>query len=669
MADPKIVKISEAKEIMPSSFPSASGDELNRCPTKSELVSNGFTINTGTRTYDDNQCVVITDLGSYDISYELSNAQLHYNPSTRNFINAAGSDNSYAYITATVTKKQGSTTIWSSATTLNAQHTGSESYMFVSGDTYIKAIDRGGTSGGTRTDTFRGYYGPSDGDRIVTSNFTVVQQENEPMDNYITTGIRNVMLLPSDSTSLVRDNKYISYLQGIYHVIAQEDYKHWVSYTSGYNSDASKGYDTGSTTITASTYSDLGSWLYLNYENTKQFKSRENTNDSNRNKTITARFITGTDSAVTDKSVEAIQYRKPYNTYDMRVINVSPTSITWQSNQYGSSFAQEISATFQFATSTWKDGTRTTGAWTNYTPSTTGVTLAPFARFDGQYNGRFKFYKYDGTSGYEQMDFYYDTPNSSTGKVRVYPYSSNTSVTEITAGMKEYFSNPATVITDLKQSGTIAFTIDPESLSFTYNGGTKKITATTVATDWTVSENAGWFTATKNGNEVTVVVDENTNTGNPRSDYVKFMSGTTQITSCKVTQEAAPIPEPSIPGIDKLYTLGDGWIVGRYAVSKSQTPYYYQIVIVREDPGVNTHFSFASDGYYQTHSRTSSENHIWQDPPLITYGIDYQSGGKFHATDVASGIVIDCYGISIPGAVGQQAETQSAYGKITYYFT
>ena len=686
MASTKLVIISEAKALRSGSFPSASGDELNRCPTKTELTSNGFTIDTSTRTYENDQCVVGSDLGGYNISYEITNASLHY--SSGSYISAAAPDTSFAYITGTVTKKQGSTTIWSSALTLSAQHTSSESYMFVSAATYIKASNRADVTGGTREGRFRGYYDSPEGDRVVTSDFTVTQQGNERTDHYITTDVKNLMLLPSDTSSHVYSSTYISYLYGTYHIIGHVYYDHWGSYTSGYNT----GHNSGDTLETAYTYTNLGSWLYLNNQNTKQFKSYENTGTSNRTQTIIARFTAGTDTTSTDRTFTITQYRKPYNTYEYRINNSGITQDTWPYNVSGTSVCATFTAECQYRTTTWSDGsTSTSGTWIDYNPNN-----APTEVFNNRPilinpQSHFNFYLYNGsTSTANMVDMYYPDAYTNYGSMRIYPASTNSNIAAITNTMTLSFgsgTSSATAQFTLTHNGTIAFDITPSALTFTSSAQSKEVTALTDTLSWTVETTSDWITLSRNVNIVTVGVSANESTTSDRTGTVRFLSGTTVLKTCQVTQSKAPAPE--IPGVHKLYELGDGWIVGYYvhsissATTESPSNNVHQLIIVRSDEGIKTKFNFDATGYYESHRKiyqedeqgnltqqiiVVTEQHNWLSVPLVQYGITYNTGTVFQAHAVDTDTNINCYGFSISGAIGYQLTTNSPQAKITFEY-
>ena len=186
MADDKIITISEAKVLRPSSFPDASGDELKRCPTKSELISNNFTVSETYRTYADNQAVVADDIGGYNVTYSFSDAKVVFSTTyPANLLSASGSN--YAKITATVTKKIGSTVEWSSGCTFNANKRSGDSALSVSANTYIKGANRSSDIGPERSAVFYGTYQPdSSYSTLTTSDFTVTQQENRVTTSALT---------------------------------------------------------------------------------------------------------------------------------------------------------------------------------------------------------------------------------------------------------------------------------------------------------------------------------------------------------------------------------------------------------------------------------------------------------------------------------------------------
>ena len=70
----------------------------------------------------------------------------------------------------------------------------------------------------------------------------------------------------------------------------------------------------------------------------------------------------------------------------------------------------------------------------------------------------------------------------------------------------------------------VTITANPTSLSLPATGGEQTFTVTTTATEWTVSSDASWLTASKQGNSVKV--EASANDGAARSTTVRCTAGT-----------------------------------------------------------------------------------------------------------------------------------------------
>lgn len=662
----KIITIEEAQALLPGSFPSVSGDELKRCPMKSELLANGFSITGTTRTYEDNQTVVAGDLGGYDVTYVLGNVSVVYSTSPyTNMIFANGSN--YAYIKADVTKLVGGRPVSGiTDVTLESVKVSGEGFS-VSASTYIKAADRKMVTGGTRDGIFYGVYSDSVGISAKTSNLTATQAANIETQNKITTSATYRNLVPvqvqgwGSGVYTYQGREVVSSDIGRYYAMLTASFKEWYSYSSGAHSQT-----TATTTglVTATTYTIPASvtWasLYTDEQNKMMFNVQQNTGTSNRTgSTVTARYSGGTDTNYTDVNFTLEQFRTSSSYTDYRVSQYNIDKTEWQNSESGYTTYATLSATCQYNTSVWKNGTVTPGTWTTYTSNSSVGGNKPFAVVP---QGHFKFYGYDGSMGGQTIDLYYPNQYYTYGTARVYPYSTNTGVSDITNTLQIRFAGAQQDIT-LTQKGDGSFNISPTSLSFASAASSATITVTTYLTDWSVSDNAGWVTTSVNGNNVTVTVTENASTTQSRSAIVSFSQGGRTVATCPVSQTAKPVPPTptgtTVEGIYKLFELGDGWIVGYYISSKNTSPCNWNantLVIARNDAGSDTTFSLT--GHYDTHMCGTNTDVNWS-----RSSITYTAGTKLTGTALSGETQWDCYGFSIGGGPG--ANTQEGYAGIS----
>lgn len=569
-----------------------------------------------------------------NVTYTLSSVTQHY--SAGSTIYASGSN--YGYITADVYAWQGGNLIWSASNQTLSVTKVSGTGFSVSGTTQVKADNRGTTEGSARDGVFYGYYGSGDGS-AKTSNITFTQAANTSTYKKENTGwsaMTNVTTCSSDG--------------GTYFVLGPYTYEDWYHYTSG----ADSTHVPHSTVATATSYSNLTSWISVVSSPSYALNVASNGTTSGRTHTLTATY----DGM--SRQVEVSQYRAPYSTYEHRITNYDISKTTWNNSESGTSAYATLTAETQYRTTTWKDGQTTPGAWTTYTSGASAGSNKPFAVVP---QGHFKFYGYDGSTGAQTIDLYYPNQYYTYGTARVYPYSTNAGVADITNTLEIRFGSAQQDVT-LTHKGDGSFNISPTSLSFASAASSATITVTTYLTGWSVSDNAGWVTTSVSGNNVTVTVTENTSTTQSRSAIVSFSQGGRTVATCPVSQTAKPVPPTptgtTVEGIYKLFELGDGWIVGYYIASKNTSPCSWTantLVIARNDAGSNTTFSLT--GHYDTHMcGTNTFDIPW---PQSTK--TYTAGTKLTGTAQPGETQWDCYGISIVGGPG--ANTQEAYAGIT----
>lgn len=582
-----------------------------------------------------------------NIRYEFRNGALHYSSGS----NLYASGSNYAWYAADVLMYNGSTFISSAANvTLTATRISGDTAFHINANNEVYADDRTNVTGSSRSATYRASYGDT-----TAATFTVTQQYNYAINHSITMSMSNIALVP-DQSSHVYQGTYMSSHGGKYALMGQRKHKDWTSYTSGYNADGSS-YTTGQTSVTAATYSNLGTWMSLNYQDTRLFTADTNTGTSNRSETITGRFSAGTDTAYTDVNYTVYQYRSSYDTYDYRIASWNITQDSWTHTQSGTSYYATFTADCEYRTAHWDDGTTTYGNWTDYNDKVTlpsPVYSAGPTLICGQ--GHWGFYTYPSGTASQTIRLNYENQYSTYGRMRVYPVAGNTGASDITNTLILAFGDK-TIQTTLTHEGDGSFNISPTSLSFNYQSQSATITVTTALSDWTVSDNAGWITTSVNGNIVTVTVSENTSTSTNRSGIVSFTQGGRTVATCSVSQTKAPAP--AIVNVETLFELGNGWIVGRYQTGLIPDQYNtktYVLVIARADRGTDCTFNFASDGYYNYHQGPTTSQHSW-----ARATIEYT--GQSESTTDFDGNPVSFYGFSIGGGPG--AETAQAYAGIT----
>ena len=582
--------------------------------------------------------------------YVFQNGTLRYSSGSQ--INAAGSN--YAYYTADVLTYVGDEFITSAASvTMTVTRVSGDTNIYAGSELKrVNAYDRTNVTGDSRSAYFRAYYETYSQE---VGYFTVTQGPNRETWHNITTSVQYTSILP-DTSSHVYQGTYVDSSGGNYCITGLRYYKDWYSYTSGYNSGATI-YTTGYTSVTAATYSNLGSWLHNNYSNLKLFSADTNTGTSNRSQTITARFSAGTDTSYTDVSYTVQQYRAPYDTYDYRINSWNIDQTEWAYNQSGTTYYATFTADCEYRTVHWANGSTTYGSWTDYNSHVTQPTTIYNNRpmlICGQ--GHWGFYTYPSGTASQTIDLYYDNQYSTYGKMRVYPVSGNSGVPDITNTLTLHWGSASTQVT-LTHKGDGSFSISPTSLSFNYQAHTATITVTTTLSNWSVSDNAGWITTSVNGNVVTVSVTENTSTSTNRTGNITFTQGGRTVATCSVSQSSAPAP--AIVNVETLFEMSNGWIVGRYKSSSMSEQYntkIYTLVIARSDRGTDCTFNFASDGYYNLHQGPSTTVQHWG------FSSKSYTGQSVNTTDF-DGNPIQFYGFSIGGGPG--AETNSYYSGIS----
>lgn len=582
--------------------------------------------------------------------YVFQNGTLRYSSGSQ--INAAGSN--YAYYTADVLTYVGDVFITSAASvTMDVTRVSGDTNIYAAGGgKRVNAYDRTNVTGDSRSAYFRAYY---DTYSQEVGYFTVTQGPNRETWHNITTSVQYTAMLP-DTSSHVYQGTYVDSNGGNYCIMGQRYYKDWNSYTSGYNSGATI-YTTGYTSVTAATYSNLGTWLHNNYSNPKLFSADTNTGTSNRSQTITARFSAGTDTSYTDVSYTVQQYRAPYDTYEYRIVDWNLTNDTWDYAQSGTSYYATFTADCEYRTAHWANGSTTYGSWTDYNDN---KTLPPTVYSAGPTlicgQGHWGFYTYPSGTATGSIRLNYENQYSTYGRMRIYPVAGNTGASPITNTLTLLFGN-TNVQTTLTHNGDGSFNISPTSLSFNYQAHTATITVTTALSNWSVSDNAGWITTSVNGNVVTVTVTENTSTTTDRTGNITFTQGGRTVATCPVTQTKAPAP--AIVNVETLYEMGNGWIVGRYKTGVIPDQYNtktYVLVIARSDRGSNCTFNFSADGYYNLHQGPSITKQYWS-RSTVPYA------GESVSTTDADGNPVQFYGFSIGGGPG--AETNSYYSGIS----
>ena len=125
-----------------------------------------------------------------------------------------------------------------------------------------------------------------------------------------------------------------------------------------------------------------------------------------------------------------------------------------------------------------------------------------------------------------------------------------------------------------------------------------------------------------------------------------------------ITQNPASSGSVDVPGVEKLFDLGDGWIVGRVCTSVGQPndTHYYALYYARNDAGVNT--TFNATGYYQIRVNGASPSNSY-----IPATLNYTSGHQISTTDY-QGNPVSFYGWNFGG--GPNATTNANMAGITY---
>lgn len=523
----------------------------------------------------------------------------------------------------------------------------------ISGTTYgITAESRTNVTGSEISNLFDAKF-PLNNYEVV-GRVTLVQEANAAIHHNITTSVAYTGLHP-DTGSQIYGNTYIDSSGGKYSIMGQRYYKDWYSYTSGYNDDGSI-YTSGNTYTIAENYSNLGSWLHVYSADTSWFTADTNSGTSNRTQTITARFSGGTDTSYTDVNFTINQYRAPYDTYEYRINSWNIDQTEWAYNQSGTTYYATVTADCEYRTVHWDNGSTSYGSWIDYNTHISVPTPVYNNRpklVCGQ--GHWGFYTYPSGTASQTAYLYYDNQYSTYGKMRVYPVTGNPNSMDLTNTLKFLWGDVSSEVT-LTQKGDGTFNINPSRLSFGYAASSATIAVTTSLSNWSVNDTADWITTSISGDVVTVTVTANYQQST-RAATVNFIQGGSLKAQCVVTQ-AAP-SGVTIPGITRLYELGDGWIVGYYITSKNTSPCSWNartLVIARNDAGSNTTFSLT--GHYDTHMCGTNTDVNWS-----RSSITYTAGTKLTGTALPGETQWDCYGISIGG--GPEANTQSAYAGIS----
>lgn len=432
------------------------------------------------------------------IRYVFQNGALHYSSGSNLYASGAN----YAWYTADVLTYRGNTYLSSAANvTLTATRVSGSTAFHVNANNEVYADDREDVTGASRTATFRAAYGDT-----TAATFTVTQQANTRYTGQTTVGL-----------TAYTSGQYFTSDGGDFYLPCGRRYDHWTYYTSGYHSS------TGSTTemVSAMTYLDTENYSWLSTGTTegtgfpRTLVIDPNYGTSSRTATIKVGYpMTGdwTDYNYFTASTEINQYRSPYSTYEYRISALTMSNDTWAANLSGTAYTESVSATCQYRTTYWKDGsTSSTGNWNTYygTGETVGG-VKPMLLLDTSQQPIFQVKPYGDASQYSayDADLYYSQYSYGVGTAGIYPVQVNGNASARTRTATVMFGDASSSIT-LTQLGNIYYQLSPDSLSFPATGATSALTVSASSSGWGVSASTNWLSLSTVGNNVYVTASNN----------------------------------------------------------------------------------------------------------------------------------------------------------------
>ena len=489
-------------------------------------------------TYPEGQIThIISNVSSHSVNCVTINGVKH--------IAASGGTDSYIYYDADVVTKRGSTIISQQTGVVLTPHkvAGSDSAnaFNILGNAYVYANDRGTTTGPIRSAQFWFDYNGTTGQGVTT----IYQQYNSAYTKTYTVGL-------TAYTEAFNVNGMYSYTGGTFYIPCNRRYDEWTAYTSQHTTTTSQT----TSSVTAMTYLDTEYCSWLSTGTTQSGEGgfpRSLIVDQNygvgegnsRGAVIQVGYpMSGewTDYNYFTVYATIEQWGAPQNTYAYRISNVDISQDTWAGNVTGTAYTATVTATCEYKTTTWRDGsTSSTGNWITYTgiPEACG-NERPYAMMGSGYY----FYVRDpqsGTTGYTGY-LYYPTTSTTYGTIGVFPYQVNGNVQPRTQDLHITFGSGATsagTAITLTQLGQVTINVSPTTWSAPSAQTTTALTVSSNVSGWDVSASTNWLHTSISSNTINVTADTSTEAGSARTGTISVYYNGTVYATCNVTQAKA----------------------------------------------------------------------------------------------------------------------------------